>query len=78
MTKFAVPVSIFFQQHLLSVPIGSKDSHENVGIGPTTFDVPSDNCDLVEDLVRITNNQNVSFKHLSLTHPEQGNNTFSW
>lgn len=77
MTKVTVPVSIFIQQHLLSVPIGSKDSHENPGVGAATFDVSSDNRDLIEDLVRIGNNQKVLFKELSLTHPEQGN-TLPW
>jgi len=47
------PVSIFFQLHLLSVPIGSKDSHENTGICTTAFDVSSHNRHFVEDLVRI-------------------------
>lgn len=48
-----LPVTIFFQLHLLSVPIGSKDSHENTGVGTTAFDVSSHNCDFIENLVRI-------------------------
>ena len=51
--KVTVPVSIFVQLHLLGVPIGSKDSHENPGVGTATFDVSSHNRDFVEDLVRI-------------------------
>lgn len=66
-----LPVSIFVQQHLLSVPVGSKDSHENVGVSAAAFDVSSHNCDFVEDLVRVGNNQKASFKHLSLTHAKQ-------
>lgn len=65
--KVIVPVSIFFQLHLLSVPIRSKDSHENTGVGTAAFDVSSHNRDFVEDLVRIWNNQKISFKQLSLT-----------
>lgn len=72
-----VPVSIFFQQHLLSVPIGSEDSHENTGVSTTAFDVSSHNRDFVEDLVRIGNNQKASFKQLSLNHAKQGNR-LSW
>lgn len=67
-----VPVSIFFQQHLLSVPIGSEDSHENIGIGTATFDVSSHNGDFIEDLVKVGSNQKASFKQLSLTHTKQG------
>lgn len=45
--KISVPISIFIQLHLLSVPIGSKDSHENTSIGTAAFDVSSHNCDFV-------------------------------
>lgn len=65
-----VPVPIFFQQQLLSVPIGSEDSHENIGVGAAAFDVSGHNRDFVEDLVRVGSNQ--KFKQLSLTQAKQG------
>lgn len=68
--KVTVPVSIFFQLHLLSVPIGSKDSHENIGVSTTTFNVSSHNRHFVEDLVRIWKDQVVSFKLMSVTHSQ--------